>query len=63
MNILIAGDGEVGFHIARSLSKVKHNITVVDPNSELLKMLEADSDLLTIAGNSKIGRASCRERV
>lgn len=52
MNILIAGDGEVGFHIARSLSKVKHNITVVDPNSELLKMLEADSDLLTIAGNS-----------
>ncbi|MCK9163199.1 MAG: Trk system potassium transporter TrkA [Bacteroidales bacterium] len=52
MNIVIAGDGEVGFHLARSLSKVKHNITVVDPNSELLKMLEADSDLLTIAGNS-----------
>ncbi|MDD2489101.1 MAG: Trk system potassium transporter TrkA [Bacteroidales bacterium] len=52
MNIVIAGDGEVGFHLASSLSKVKHNITVVDPNSELLKMLEADSDLLTIAGNS-----------
>jgi trk system potassium uptake protein TrkA len=52
MNIVIAGDGEVGFHLARSLSKVKHNITVVDPNFELLKMLEADSDLLTIAGNS-----------
>lgn len=52
MNIVIAGDGEVGFHLANSLSKVKHNITVVDPNSELLKMLEADSDLLTIAGNS-----------
>ena len=52
MNIVIAGDGEVGFHLARSLSKSRHDITVVDPNSELLKMLEAESDLLTIAGNS-----------
>ncbi|MDR0971795.1 MAG: Trk system potassium transporter TrkA [Bacteroidales bacterium] len=52
MNIVIAGDGEVGFHLARALSKVKHDITVVDPNSELLRMLEAESDLLTIAGNS-----------
>lgn len=52
MNIVIAGDGEVGFHLARTLSKVKHNITVVDPHSELLKMIEADSDLLTIPGNS-----------
>jgi K+ transport systems, NAD-binding component len=52
MDIVIAGDGEVGFHLAKSLSKVKHNITVVDPNSELLKMLESESDLLTIAGNS-----------
>lgn len=52
MDIIIAGDGEVGFHLARSLSKVKHNITVVDPHSELLNMLQADSDLLTIAGNS-----------
>ena len=52
MNILIAGDGEVGFHLARTLSKVQHNITVVDPHSELLRMIEADSDLLTIPGNS-----------
>ena len=52
MDIIIAGDGEVGFHLARSLSKIKHNITVVDPHSELLGMLQADSDLLTIAGNS-----------
>ena len=52
MNILIAGDGEVGFHLARTLSKVQHNITVVDPHSELLRMIEADSDLLTIPGNT-----------
>jgi trk system potassium uptake protein TrkA len=66
MDIIIAGDGEVGFHLARSLSKIKHNITVVDPHSELLNMLQADSDLLTIAGNStsietlkEAGVASC----
>ena len=66
MDIIIAGDGEVGFHLARSLSNIKHNITVVDPHSELLNMLQADSDLLTIAGNStsietlkEAGVASC----
>ncbi|MBQ9253587.1 MAG: Trk system potassium transporter TrkA [Bacteroidales bacterium] len=52
MNILIAGDGEVGFHLAKTLSKIKHNITVVDPHSELLKLLQTDNDLLTIAGKS-----------
>lgn len=52
MDIIIAGDGEVGFHLAKSLSKIKHNITVVDPHSELLKMLQTDNDLLTITGKS-----------
>lgn len=52
MNIIIAGDGEVGFYLAKSLTELKHNITVVDPNSELLKRLEKETDLLTIAGSS-----------
>ena len=52
MDIIIAGDGEVGFHLARTLSKIRHNITVVDPHSDLLNMLQSDSDLLTITGNS-----------
>ena len=52
MNIIIAGDGEVGFYLARSLTELNHNITVVDPNSELLKRLEKETDLLTIAGSS-----------
>ena len=33
MNIVIAGDGEVGFHLAKSLSDLNHNITVVHPHS------------------------------
>lgn len=52
MNIIIAGDGEVGFYLAKSLTELNHNITVVDPNSELLKRLESETDLLTIAGSS-----------
>ena len=53
MNILIAGDGEVGFHLARMLTEVEdHSIVVVDPHSELLERLEAGTDLLTITGDS-----------
>jgi trk system potassium uptake protein len=39
MKIIIAGDGEVGFHIAKLLSDEHHDITIVDPNAELLEML------------------------
>jgi trk system potassium uptake protein TrkA len=52
MNIIIAGDGEVGFHLAKSLSFDKHNITVIDANQELLKMIESHTDLMTIKGDS-----------
>lgn len=52
MNIIIAGDGEVGFYLAKSLTQLDYNITVVDPHSELLGRLEKDTDLLTIVGDS-----------
>jgi len=52
MNIVIAGDGEVGFHIAEMLSGEYHNITVVDPHQELLKMVESHLDIMAITGNS-----------
>jgi len=52
MNIIIAGDGEVGFHLAKSLTEMDHNITVVDPHSELLKKLESETDLMTITGEA-----------
>lgn len=52
MNIIIAGDGEVGFYLAKSLNELDHNITVVDPHSDLLKRLQSEADLLTITGNS-----------
>ncbi len=52
MDIIIAGDGEVGFHLAKTLSKIHHNITVIDSDSELLRLLQTDNDLLTITGHS-----------
>lgn len=52
MDIVIAGDGEVGLHLAEALVRSNHNITIVDPHEELLKMVESHSDLMTITGDS-----------
>lgn len=52
MNIVIAGDGEVGFHLAKMLHDENHSITIVDPHEDLLRMLESQTDLLTITGDS-----------
>jgi trk system potassium uptake protein len=52
MNIIIAGDGEVGFHLAELLSDGSHNITVVDPHEDLLRKIEDQSDILAIDGDS-----------
>ncbi len=52
MNIIIAGDGEVGFYLAEALVDSKHNITIVDPHEELLKMVDSHADLMTLVGES-----------
>ncbi len=51
MNIIIAGDGEVGFHLAKMLHDENHDITIVDPHEELLQMLESHTDIMTITGD------------
>lgn len=52
MNIVIAGDSEVALHLARLLSVENHDITLISPNAELLKVIETHSDLLTEIGDS-----------
>ncbi len=52
MNIVISGDGEVGLHLAKLLSDENHNITLIAPNKDLLKLIESHSDLMTIIGDS-----------
>jgi len=52
MNIIIAGDGEVGSHLAQLLADENHNITVVDPHSKMLEMIGSHTDVLTTEGDS-----------
>lgn len=52
MNIVIAGDGEVGLYLAQELALESHNITIVDPHEDLIKMIGSHTDLMAITGNS-----------
>jgi len=52
MNILIAGDSEMALHLCKLFSVENHNITLICPNRELLKMVEAQTDLMTVEGIS-----------
>ena len=51
MKIIIAGAGEVGSHLAKMLSRERHNIVVLDTNDEVLANLEASYDLKTLSGS------------
>ncbi len=52
MKIVIAGDGEVGFYLAELLSSEHHDITVVDPHNDLVEMIQKQSDVMAITGDS-----------
>lgn len=51
MNIIIAGESDIGLHLAESLVNHNHNITIIDADEELLRMAEAHTDLMTIQGD------------
>ena len=51
MNIVIAGVGSVGTHLARMLSRQEHNIMLIDTNQEKLEELESQIDVLYIVGS------------
>lgn len=52
MKILMAGAGEVGYHLAKQLSVEEHDITVVDVDAEALARVDAACDVLTMEGSS-----------
>ena len=52
MNIIITGDSEVALHLAELLSGENHNVTLIAPNKDFLKLIESHSDLMTIVGDS-----------
>lgn len=50
MNIVIAGAGQVGTHLAKMLSNSDHNITLIDRNEENLKPMQT-FDMMTQKGS------------
>ncbi|KAF5084703.1 Trk system potassium uptake protein TrkA [anaerobic digester metagenome] len=52
MNIIVAGAGEVGTHLAKMLSNEYHEITVIDPDAEKLDEIASSSDLITVVGSA-----------
>lgn len=51
MKIIIAGAGDVGFHLAMLLSYEKQEITVIDTDEDKLKHIASKLDVATIKGN------------
>ena len=52
MLIVIAGMGDVGFHLAKQLSKESHDIVAIDTDSEKLAYADSLTDILAINGSS-----------
>ena len=52
MKIIIAGAGDVGFHLAEHLASEDQDITLIDTNQEVLDIVAARLDVLTVQGNS-----------
>ncbi len=51
MNIIVAGAGEVGTHLAKMLTNEYHDIIVIDPDSAKLSQLSTNTDLLVVEGS------------
>lgn len=52
MKIIIAGGGEVGFHLAKLLSYESHNIVLIDVDKERLAYADKNLDIKTIYGDA-----------
>lgn len=52
MKIVIAGIGDMGFHLAKLLASEKQDIVLVDLNDEILEYAATHLDVLTMKGDS-----------
>ncbi len=52
MHIVIAGAGEVGFHVAKMLSHEEHDIVLIDRSDERLSYAESHIDVSILKGNA-----------
>lgn len=52
MRIVIAGMGDVGYHLAKQLSSEEHDIIAIDMDKQRLSYSDSMADILTINGSS-----------
>ncbi|WP_184496720.1 Trk system potassium transporter TrkA [Algoriphagus iocasae] len=52
MNIVIAGAGDMGYHLAEQLSYDNKDITLIDTDREVLEYVASKLDVLTVQGDS-----------
>ncbi|MEZ4917838.1 MAG: Trk system potassium transporter TrkA [Saprospiraceae bacterium] len=52
MKIVIAGAGDVGFHLAQLLESENQDITLIDTNDEVLEHANKHLDVLTVKGDA-----------
>ena len=51
MDIIIVGDGKVGYTLAEQLSQEEHNVTIVDTSDEALRKADEALDVMCVKGN------------
>ncbi len=51
MNIIIVGCGKVGAALVMTLSKEKHNISVIDTDSNVIDQIASSADIIGVTGN------------
>ena len=52
MRIIIAGMGDVGYHLAKQLSQESHDIIAIDTNQQRLSYTDSMTDVMTVNGSS-----------
>ncbi len=52
MNIVLAGAGEVGLNLAKSLAHENHNISIIDHDKDHLEYIATNVDVLTVHGDA-----------
>jgi len=52
MNIIIAGVGDVGYHLAKQLSSEEHDISIIDIDEAHVEKASSNTDVMSIHGSS-----------
>ena len=52
MRIIIGGAGEVGTHLAKMLSIENHDIVVIDPDDDKLRLIDSSLDVMAMVGSA-----------